>query len=178
VIFGRNINKSMIKIILDLCGGTGSWSKPYQAAGCYDVRIITLPAQDVCTYIPPTGVHGVLAAPPCTEFSLAKNGHTTSRDFKEGLRIVDACIRIIWRCRPLWWALENPIGHLGKFLGPHEWWFQPWWFGDPWTKRTALWGRFNPAQRKYQKQSDVMGPDQIHKSKKSISVPYCLLFTG
>lgn len=30
------------KIILDLCGGTGSWSKPYKDAG-YDVRNITLP---------------------------------------------------------------------------------------------------------------------------------------
>lgn len=30
------------KIILDLCGGTGSWSKPYRDAG-YDVRVITLP---------------------------------------------------------------------------------------------------------------------------------------
>ncbi len=30
------------KIILDLCGGTGSWSKPYKEAG-YDVRLITLP---------------------------------------------------------------------------------------------------------------------------------------
>lgn len=26
------------KIILDLCGGTGSWSKPYRDAG-YDVRV-------------------------------------------------------------------------------------------------------------------------------------------
>lgn len=32
----------MTKIILDLCGGTGSWSKPYRDAG-YDVRVITLP---------------------------------------------------------------------------------------------------------------------------------------
>jgi len=29
----------MTKIILDLCGGTGSWSKPYKDNG-YDVRII------------------------------------------------------------------------------------------------------------------------------------------
>ena len=34
------------KIILDLCGGTGSWSKPYKDAG-YDVRVITLPEHDV-----------------------------------------------------------------------------------------------------------------------------------
>ena len=32
-------NKS--KIILDLCGGSGAWSKPYKDAG-YDVRIIDL----------------------------------------------------------------------------------------------------------------------------------------
>lgn len=42
------------KIILDLCGGTGSWSKPYKEAG-YDVRLITLPEYDVLTYEPPMG---------------------------------------------------------------------------------------------------------------------------
>ncbi len=31
----------MKKIILDLCGGTGSWAKPYKDAG-YDVMTITL----------------------------------------------------------------------------------------------------------------------------------------
>lgn len=36
----------MSKIILDLCGGTGSWSKPYRDAG-YDVRVITLPRYDL-----------------------------------------------------------------------------------------------------------------------------------
>jgi hypothetical protein len=55
-------------IILDLCGGTGAWSKPYADAG-YDVRLVTLPEQDVRTYQPPSDVHGVLAAPPCTMFS-------------------------------------------------------------------------------------------------------------
>lgn len=55
------------KIILDLCGGTGSWSRPYKAAG-YDVRVITLPEYDVRTYVPPDNVYGILAAPPCTEF--------------------------------------------------------------------------------------------------------------
>ena len=42
------------KIILDLCGGTGSWSKAYKDAG-YDVRLITLPDHDVTTYEPPGG---------------------------------------------------------------------------------------------------------------------------
>lgn len=29
------------KIILDLCGGTGSWSRPWELNG-YDVRVIAL----------------------------------------------------------------------------------------------------------------------------------------
>ena len=33
-------------VILDLCGGTGSWSAPYREAG-YDVRVVTLPDMDV-----------------------------------------------------------------------------------------------------------------------------------
>jgi len=39
------------KIILDLCGGTGSWSKPYKDAG-YDVRVITLPEYNVTDWWP------------------------------------------------------------------------------------------------------------------------------
>lgn len=42
------------KIILDLCGGTGAWSRPYTEAG-YDVRIITLPEENVLTYSSPQG---------------------------------------------------------------------------------------------------------------------------
>ena len=60
----------MKKIILDLCGGSGAWSLPYKEAG-YDVRLITLPDNDVKNYDPPDNVYGVLAAPPCTKFSKA-----------------------------------------------------------------------------------------------------------
>ena len=55
--------KESEKIILDLCGGTGSWSRFYKEAG-YDVRVITLPKYDVLTYQPPENVYGILAAPP------------------------------------------------------------------------------------------------------------------
>lgn len=36
----------MRNVVLDLCGGTGSWSRPYREAG-YQVDLITLPAYDV-----------------------------------------------------------------------------------------------------------------------------------
>src|SRR5690554_5753966 len=99
----------MSKIILDLCGGTGSWSKPYKEAG-YDVRLITLPEHDVRLYSPPGNVYGILAAPPCTEFSYAKHFHgkgNYKHDFRAGLEIVSACMRIILTCKPKFWALEN-----------------------------------------------------------------------
>lgn len=86
----------MQKIILDLCGGTGAWSRPYKEAG-YDVRKITLPIYDVRDYSPPDNVYGILAAPPCTEFSLAKGN--AARDFVSAMEVVKACLNIIWCCR-------------------------------------------------------------------------------
>ena len=44
------------KIILDLCGGTGAWSKPYKDAG-YKVINVTLPEFDVRTFNPPKNVY-------------------------------------------------------------------------------------------------------------------------
>jgi len=139
------------KIILDLCGGTGSWSKPYRDAG-YDVRNITLPDNDVRTYIPPENVYGILAAPPCTMFSLARTRAKTPRDFKEGMEIVTACLKIIWQCRYknklAFWAMENPMGYLRQFLGKPVFTFDPCDFGDRYTKKTDLWGYFNIPRKK------------------------------
>lgn len=33
--------------------------------------------------------------------------------------------------------------------------YQPWWYGSPWTKKTALWGKFNLPKRIFQKWEDV-----------------------
>jgi hypothetical protein len=146
----------MTKIILDLCGGTGSWSLPYKNAG-YDVRLVTLPDNDVRYYQPPNNVYGILAAPPCTEFSIAKN-HKIQRDYNAGMEIVNACLNIIRRANPHFWALENPTGMLTKFLGKQQYSFQPWWFGDGWTKHTMLWGVFNKPIRQH---FDYLGCPQL-----------------
>lgn len=130
--------------ILDLCGGSGSWSAPYRAAG-YAVDLVTMPDADVRDWVPPRDVHGVLAAPPCTEFSLAKNGRP--RDVARALETVTACLRIIALARPTWWAIENPVGMLSRWLGTPRDVFQPYEFGDAWTKRTALWGDFTLPAR-------------------------------
>lgn len=156
----KNNNNS--RIILDLCGGTGAWSKPYRDAG-YDVRLLTLPRYDVTEVlhtrrcllagtdgvysgVPYTDVYGVLAAPPCTEFSIAKGSQP--HDFESAMRVVRACMEIIWRCRERgglkFWALENPVGFLRQFLGVPRFTFEQWQYGANAAKRTDVWGYFNP----------------------------------
>ena len=138
------------KIILDLCGGTGAWSKPYKEAG-YDVRVITLPDNDVRLYEPPKNVYGILAAPPCTEFSFAKHYHgkgNYKHDFVAGLSFVDACLRIIIISKPKFWVLENPKGYLRRWLGKPALTFDPYEYGDPYKKKTDLWGCFSLPEKK------------------------------
>lgn len=152
------------KIILDLCGGTGSWSRPYKDAG-YDVRLITLPHYDIARFgvshefkeLRDTGrIYGVLAAPPCTQFSIARTTAKIPRSFQKGMVTVRDCLDIIWKCqgddnipRLKFWAIENPAqGYLRQFLGKPAFIFEPLWFGDRHTKKTALWGRFNEPERK------------------------------
>lgn len=135
------------KIILDLCGGTGAWSQPYQEAG-YDVRIITLPLYDVRSYEPPPDTYGILAAPVCTDFSVSGAQYWPLKDTDgrtiESMSIVIGCLRIIGMCKSLvFWSLENPVGRLRRWMGEPILIFDPCDFGDPYTKKTLLWGRFN-----------------------------------
>jgi hypothetical protein len=126
------------KVILDLCGGTGSWARPYKEAG-YKVYTITLPDYDVrCTnfinlkskgleftgektlFVSYDSIYGVLAAPPCTMFSFARTNAKKPRDLKEGMECVRAVLNIIWAIKEIqqetgkktlplkFWALENP----------------------------------------------------------------------
>jgi len=170
------------KIILDLCGGTGSWSKPYKKSG-YDVRLVTWPKDDVRLYEPPENVYGILAAPPCTMFSLARTRAKKPRDFREGMETVTACLRIIWTCRQknklAFWALENPMGYLRQFLGKPPFTFDPWEFGDPYTKKTDLWGYYNFPKKKYSEIDDVMTEEQKAKcSTNSRRLPSISEITG
>lgn len=160
------------KIILDLCGGTGAWSRPYKEAG-YDVRNITLPEYDVFTYTPPKNVYGILAAPTCTMFSLARTRAKKPRDLRQGMELVIACLNIIWECRYekklAFWCLENPMGILRQFLGKPVFSFHPWEFGDPWTKKTDLWGYFNiPKKRPIKMTPMEQEISRRHLSRKSL----------
>jgi hypothetical protein len=90
-------------------------------------------------------VHGILCAPPCTVFSYARNRYEPRDDELLGaLSVADACLRIVWVHRPHWWALENPVNKLRRYLGDPAWVFRHWQYGDAAEKPTGLWGHFHP----------------------------------
>lgn len=141
------------KIILHLCADTGSDTKPYRDAG---FRVICIGSDiGVENYHPPNNVYGIIANPVCTEFSIAKGFHKLG-DYKKGMFLVKECQRIISECDPVFWVIENPAtGKLKDFLGKPVMTYEPWNYGSPWTKKTALWGKFNVPKKIYNKWEDV-----------------------
>lgn len=144
----------MKKIILHLCADLGSDSRPYQLDPNYEV-ICVGENIGVENYHPPKNVHGIIANPVCTEFSTAKGFHKEN-DLDKGMVLVDHCLRIIAEADPKWWVIENPAkGRLRDRLGVPDATYQPWQYGSPWTKHTALWGEFTMPDPVYQKWEDV-----------------------
>ena len=136
--------------ILDLCGGSGAWSQPYADAG-YDVEIVD-PVRDGCDVRlfqrVSARVHGILAAPPCTVFSYARNRYPpTDAEFLQALSVADACFRIVATQRPTWWALENPRNKIRRYLGPARLEFYHWEYGDAAHKPTCIWGEFTVPKK-------------------------------
>jgi hypothetical protein len=145
--------------ILDLCAGTGSWSRPYLDLG-YEVYTVDVDAmlnptflmtvqeflkrvQNGDIYLPP--LEGILCAPPCTHFSFAstRNWRTYDKDGRteQSLSNVAACLSLVQHLGPRWWALENPRGRLASMMNMQPAWkFQPWEYGHPYSKETWIWG--------------------------------------
>lgn len=156
------------RIILDLCGGTGAWSKPYEDAG-YKVINITHPQYDVFTYDDyweyMDNVYGILAAPTCTHFSLARTTAKTPRDLRGGMELVDRCLEIIrehvYHGKLMFWGLENPLGYLRQVIGKPFLTFSPNEYGDNYTKKTDIWGYFNLPKKNPRELTD----DEIERNR-------------
>jgi hypothetical protein len=167
-------------IILELCSGGGTWSEPYLKAG-YDVRRYELKNGDDVRLIQHINepIQGILAGPPCTHF--ARSGARWWEEkgesaLLEGLAVVDACMRIIAIHKPKWWALENPVGRLTRYLGKPRLVFQPCDYGDPYTKRTCLWGDFTipvktPVEATEGSKMWLMGESKARAALRSVTPP-------
>lgn len=148
----------MSKIILHLCADVGSDSAIYADNG-YEVIKVGKEI-GVENYTPPPDVYGIIANPVCTDFSRLK--HLNSKNPEPDYSMVDHCLRIIKSCNPKFWLIENPAtGSLKKYLGKPAYQYEPWWYGSPWTKKTALWGNFNIPERIYHDWNDVPKNDKL-----------------
>lgn len=141
-----------MKTILHLCADIGSDSYPYQLDPNYEVIKIGKNI-GVENYSPDRSIHGVIANPVCTEFSTATGFHKKN---DPDLSLLKHCQRIIKESNPVWWVIENPFnGTMKDYLGKPDYVYQPWNFGSPWTKKTALWGKFNKPLMPFNKWEQV-----------------------
>ena len=194
------LRKNQDKIILHLCADIGSDSTPYKDAG-YDVRMI---GKDIGVenYKPPKNVYGIIANPPCPEFSFARTNSKQPRDLEKGMYLVKHCLRIIWesqykipyptakKTNLQFWMIENPFGFLRRFLGHPTLVYQPYEYGDNYKKKTCVWGFFNTPKKNpiecTMPKFDKLKTNQIHyegnehltrQERRSISSPsFCKAF--
>jgi len=148
-----------VKIILHLCADIGSDSYPYKQDS--DYRVIKIgEVIGVENYYLDIPIYGIIANPVCIGFSTAKGFHKKN---DPDLSMLIHCQRIIKETNPVWWVLENPYnGTMKDCLGKPDFVYQPWEFGSPWTKKTALWGDFNIPEKLYSNWEDVPKNDNLY----------------
>jgi len=152
----ENFNKT----ILSLFDYTGQWSQPWEDAGYNVIRFDLQNGQDIMDFSVGyfnenwdfSDVYGILAACPCTDFAVSGARHFAAKDAdgrtEASKELVFQTMRTIEYFRPWgFWALENPVGRIGRLTGLPPWrlGFDPNHFGEDYTKKTLIWGDFNAA---------------------------------
>lgn len=146
--------------LLSLFDYSGNWSRPYAEAGHNVVQLDLAFGHDIaqmdCAWLVEHvledygTVDGIMAAPPCTHFARSGAQYWPAKDADgrtaQGVHLVRQVLRAVEFLKPKWWVIENPVGRMNALIpelkpwGP--WYFHPCDFGDPYTKKTGLWGKF------------------------------------
>lgn len=142
-----------MKSLLSLFDHSGEWSRPYRESGWHVVQVDKKNGVDILTfdYKKYDRFHGILAAPPCTDFSLSGAQYWKAKDADGrtaySVSLVRKALEIVDWFSPDFWAFENPLGRIQACvpeLGNPAYWFNPSDYGANYTKRTYLWSRFVP----------------------------------
>lgn len=161
-----------MKTLLSLFDYSGQWAKPFTDKGwnviLWDIKhesnsfdthsnILDASTDYFYEYIFDNfgTIDGIIAAVPCTDFAVSgarwfkqkdENGSTA-----KSIELVYQTLRIIDLCQPDFWCIENPISRIHTLvpeLGNPTMYFNPCDFGEPYTKKTALYGEFNTDLKK------------------------------
>lgn len=151
------------RVCLDLFAGLGGFSSAFDDADGWEVVTVDVEERfepdiqaDVLDLRPSDlpDADVVLAAPPCTEMSMANqpNPHwdgeaPDSPEVREAIALSYHAIGLIHAIDPDYWFLENPRqGKMDVVLGPptaHVTYCQ---YGLDWQKPTNLWGNHPPME--------------------------------
>lgn len=163
-----------MKTLLSLFDYTGQWSEPFLQGGWnvvqWDIKLsghqdnfstfgdINEASADMFyeqIFENFGTVDGIIAAVPCTDFAVSGARWFAEKDKRgdtdESIELVWQTLRIIDLCKPYFWCIENPISRIHTLvpeIGKPVMYFDPCDFGDPYTKKTALYGQFNTKLKK------------------------------
>lgn len=156
-----------MKTLLSLFDYTGNWARPFALGGwnviMWDIKhdpnyfdtfsnILDASADFFYEYIFDNfgTIDGILAAVPCTDFAVSGARWFAEKDARgdtqKSIELVYQTLRIIDLCQPDFWVIENPISRIHTLvpeIGKPTMYFDPCDFGEPYTKKTALYGQFN-----------------------------------
>lgn len=155
--FANHRGENFDKTVLSLFDLSGEWSKPWEEAGYNVIRFDIQSGQDVHDFSVEyftenydiSNVYAILAACPCTDFASSGARWFKDKDAdgrtEASKELVFKTMQTIEYFRPAIWALENPVGRIGNLTGlpDSRMSFDPNNFGDPYTKKTMIWGNFN-----------------------------------
>lgn len=159
----RDGNPNRNKVVLSLFDLTGAWSQPWEDAGYqvfrFDIQddpvggdvnnFSTEFFNDWWGSFDGMDIYAILAACPCTDFASSGARHFAAKDADgrthSSVELVHQTLATIEYFKPAVWAVENPVGRIESLTGLPPWRmsFDPNHLGDPYTKKTLLWGRFN-----------------------------------
>jgi hypothetical protein len=192
------------KTILALYETSGTFSRLYYELG-YDVVQVDLQNKGrskkrweilntdcrLIEHLSEKNIVGIISHPPCTVFAGSGNRwrhqeksmpstnkiHTNllEQKLQDALSMIDVVFRLVHVTRPVFWFIENPVGKLSKYIGKHQFSFNPYEFAsyrenpekylnvnfdksvmqdykgsyeqEAYTKRTLLWGKFNSPNK-------------------------------
>lgn len=151
------------RLIISLYDFTGAWAQPYIDAGYpvilwdYKVEGDIMEGDNLewLTSHYKDYIYGFLSATPCTEFagSGARWWEEKDKDPKRlenAIALATAILYAKYACPDIkFWVQENPVGRMEKLIPEFKEYrkmsFNPCDYGDPYTKKTILWGEFNTS---------------------------------
>jgi len=157
------------RTVIDLFAGLGGFSAAFAEADGWEVvtvdidgrfepdiqaDVLDLRPSDLIAAIGEWDVLVILASPPCNCFSKAaawqdhwdENGDPQTAKAREAVALVHHTIGLIEALAPDYWIVENPQGHLRRFLGDPAGRVTYCQYGTSHQKPTDLWGEHPPME--------------------------------